>query len=677
MLAATSLFSLASCNGKGSGNANDGASVPAINLADMDTTVRAQDDFYRYVNGGWMKNNPLKPAYSRYGTFDVLRDSSLERLHAIVNTLASAKNKKGSNEYRVATLYNQAIDSVKRNELGIKPIEGEMSHIAQLPDKAAVLAYVADNHNHGGGVLFNTYVAADNMNSEMNIMHLTQTGLSLGNRDYYLDKSEENTKILEAYNAYIEKIATLAGHTAEEAKRIAQNNLAISKQIAEISYSQEELRDDRRNYNMQTVEEFAKTQTSFDWKEYLRLRNLTNMKSWNVAQIKFFQKFNTWFAKVDLAMLKDYLLVELLDGAASVLSDDFEQANFEFYGKVLSGRQEMHPRWRRAVDVVNSFLGEALGEVYVKQYFPPEAKERMIKLIDNLQLALKERIQALTWMSDATKQKAVEKLSSFRVKVGYPDKWKDYSMLDIDAKESYYENIQRAIRFEHFRNVDKLGQPVDREEWLMSPQEVNAYYMPTTNEICFPAGILQPPFFNLYADDAVNYGAIGVVIGHEMTHGFDDQGRNFDKDGNMNDWWTAEDSKLFEKSAAKLVSQFNAIQITPTLKANGAYTLGENIADQGGLIVSYLALQKALEGKNVEKIDGFTPEQRFFIGYARLWGQNITEEAKANLTKIDVHSLGEYRVNQTLKNIDFFYKAFDIQPSDKMYIAPEERVLVW
>ncbi len=673
-LIAFSLFSAVSCD---KNSKSDEQKTPAINLADLDTTVRPQDDFYHYVNGGWIKNNPLKPAYSRYGTFDVLRDSSLERLHGIVNTLATSKAKKGTNEYRVATLYNQSMDSLKRNELGATPIQKELKAIEAIADKKQVVTYIAQNHNEGSGMLFGTYVGADNMNSDMNIMHVLQTSLPLGNRDYYIKSTPEFTKILEAYNLYVEKLATLSGYTQEEAQRIAKNNIAISTQLAQMCYSQEELRDDLRNYHKLSTVSFAEANKSFDWKEYLRARKLDKVESWNVAQLDFFKKFDVWFKNVDLNQLKDFFLASTMDDAASYLSDSFVEAGFDFYGRTLSGRKEMHPRWRRSVDVVNSMLGEALGEIYVKQYFPPQAKERMITLIANLQSALKERIQGLGWMSAETKEKAVAKLSSFRVKVGYPDTWKDYSKLDIDAAASYYENVRRSVLFEHQRNMDKLGKPVDREEWLMNPQDVNAYYMPTTNEICFPAGILQPPFFNLDADDAVNYGAIGVVIGHEMTHGFDDQGRNFDKDGNMNDWWTAADSEMFTKSAQRLVEQFNAIQITPTLKANGAYTLGENIADQGGLVVAYAALQKALKGKTVEPIDGFTPAQRFFIGYARLWGQNITEQEKVRLTQIDVHSLGENRVNQTLKNLDIFYDAFNIQPTDKMYIAPEQRVIVW
>lgn len=670
-------LSLASCNKAGSGSEANVDSEPAIDLSALDTTIRPQDDFYLFANKGWMDANPLKEAYARYGSFDILRDRSIERLHSIVNELQSKKQEKGTNEYRVAVLYKQAMDSVTRNELGAKPIMPLLEEIDAIQTKEELIQLAAKHENEGSTILIPTYVFTDPMNSEMNIMHVGQMSLPLGNRDYYLKESEENSKILNAYTEYIQKIATLAGYSEEEASRIAQNNLKISKEFAKMCYSNEELRDSHLNYNMLEVSQFVDSHKGFDWKTYLELRGLSDLEKWDVSQLRYYDDFDKWFPNVDLRELKDYILANEIDSYTGLLSDDFNQASFDFYGKVLSGREEQHPRWRRAVNLLDGTMGEALGEVYVKKYFKPEAKEKMVELIGNLQKALSERINGLEWMSDATKQKAQEKLSSFTVKVGYPDKWKDYSKLEIDENNSFVENYRAVVRFEHDRNMADLGQPVDREKWYMNPQDVNAYYMPTTNEICFPAGILQPPFFNVDADDAVNYGAIGVVIGHEMTHGFDDQGRNFDKEGNMNDWWTKEDADKFKLAANKLVDQFNKIEIAPGLMANGQLTLGENIADQGGLLVAYLALQKALEGKEVAPIDGFTPAQRFFIGYARVWGQNIRPEERRNLTQVDVHSLGEYRVNQSLKNIDAFYEAFNIQEGDPMYIAPEERVLVW
>ncbi|KGN75572.1 peptidase M13 [Porphyromonas gulae] len=670
---------LTGCNGnKGQTNGTDRKRepVPAIDLSAMDTSVRPQDDFYRYCNGNWMKNNPLKPAYSRYGSFDILRDSTLERVHLIVDNLAAGQYEVGTNEYRIATLYRQAMDSVKRNKDGAAPLKEDLREIEAIADRAAMVKYAAAKDNMGGGTFFGSYVYADPKNSEMNIFHITQTGLALDNRDYYLKQDAKSQQIREAYVAYLNKIAKLAGYDEEAATRIAENAMKMETELAQICYSKEELRDTHRNYNKMAVKEFTDKYQGFDWTTYLADRQLASLEEWDVAQLDFFKKFDSWFAKADLNEMKDYLLAGTISGAANYLSDDFEQARFDFFGKTLSGTTEMHPRWKRSVGMVSGLLGEALGEVYVKQYFPPEAKERMLKLVKNLQTALGERINMLTWMGDSTKMKAQEKLNSFIVKIGYPDKWKDYSKMEIKG-DSYYADIKRATKWMHDDNMADLGKPVDRERWLMNPQDVNAYYNPTTNEICFPAAILQPPFFNMDADDAVNYGGIGVVIGHEMTHGFDDQGRNFDKDGNMINWWTAEDAQKFEATARKLADQFSEIYVADGVRANGNMTLGENIADQGGLLVSYLAFRNAAKGEVMEEIDGFTPDQRFFIGYARLWGQNIRPEEVLRLTQIDVHSLGELRVNQALRNIDAFYEAFNIQPSDKMYLEPEKRVVVW
>lgn len=666
-----------SCNNGGSGSGDAVEKEPAIDLSALDTTIRPQDDFYLFSNKGWMDANPLKEAYSRFGSFDVLRDRSIERLHSIVDELQSKEQKKGTNEYRVAVLYKQAMDTITRNKLGAEPIKPLLKEIDAVQSKEELVKLLAKYENQGSTLLIPMGVFTDPKNSDMNIMHLVQMSLPLGNRDYYIKDTEDNKKILTAYTEYLKKVAILSGYSDEVATRIANNNLKISKEIAQMCYSNELLRDSQLNYNMLDVAKFVQEHKGFDWTTYFELRGLKDLKSLDVSQLRYYDDFDKWFPKADLQEVKDFILANEIDDYATLLSEDFEKASFDFYGKVLSGKQEQHPRWRRAVNLVNGAMGEALGEVYVKRYFKPEAKEKMEVLIGNLQKALSERIASLDWMSDATKQKAQEKLSSFTVKVGYPDKWKDYSKLEIDESKSLVENYRAVVLFEHNLNMADLGQPVDREKWLMNPQDVNAYYMPTTNEICFPAGILQPPFFNVDADDAVNYGAIGVVIGHEMTHGFDDQGRNFDKDGNMNDWWTKEDADKFKTAASKLVNQFNQIEIAPGVHAKGQLTLGENIADQGGLLIAYLALQKAMEGKEVAPIDGFTPAQRFFIGYARVWGQNIRPEERLLLNETDVHSLGEYRVNQTLRNIPAFYEAFGIKEGDKMYIAPEDRVLVW
>lgn len=651
--------------------------TPGIDFADMDRKVRPQTDFYHYANGGWIKKNPLKPAYSRFGTFDVLQDSATARIHRIVEELIAQPQTAGTNDYRIATLYQQAMDAATRNALGASPLQPEIKAIEALQSKSDLLGYIAHQDQvYGNSTLFGSFVGADEKNSTMNILLLTQTRLGLGTRDYYVEDTAENKEILSGYEAYLKKILSLSGYPEAEATRIARNTIALEKQLAQFSYSNTELRDSQKNYNVLSIADFARDHQGFDWQGYFRLRGL-DLQTANFTQLDFFKAFDKWYAGVDLAQLKDFLLAHTVSGAAEALSDAFEEAHFDFFGKQLSGRKEMHPRWKRSVEVVQGVLGEALGQAYVKRYFSPEAKERMLTLVHNLQKALSKRVDGLSWMSAETKQKAQEKLSSFIIKIGYPDQWMDYSAMDIQASKSYYENLVAASRFMQADNLKDLGKPVDRTKWLMYPQEVNAYYMPTTNEICFPAGILQPPFFNVEADDAVNYGAIGVVIGHEMTHGFDDEGSNFDKDGNMNNWWTEEDRQKFEATTQRLAKQFSAVTLLPGLKANGELTLGENIADQGGLTIAYLALQLAQQGKPTKKIDGLTPAQRFYIAYARLWGQNITEAEIRRLTKLDPHSLGLLRVNQALRNLDTFHQAFSIRPSDKMYLTPRSRVIVW
>lgn len=666
------LASLAiSCNPKPTSDAGS----PAIDFTAMDTTVAPTADFYQYVNGSWMRNNPLKPAYSRYGSFDILRDSSTAQVRAIVEGLGT-EHKQGSDAYRIATLYQQAMDSLSRNAEGAKPILEDLRAIEAIKSKEELTAFAAKlDQEYGAGLLFNSYVHTDAKNSTVNIFHLYQSSLALGTRDYYLDTDEKTQQIRTAYVAYLERILGLAGYAEAEAKRIAQNTLKLETELARIAYSQVELRDVNRNYNMLAIADFAKEYKGFDWQGYFAQRGL-KLDKINIGQLDFFRKFDAWFAGVSLDELKDKLVADALNGSAEALSDDFEQAKFDLFGRTISGKKEMKPRWERSIGVVDGILGEAIGKLYVEKHFGPEAKERMLTLVGNLQKALAKRVEGLSWMSQATKEKALAKLNNFTVKIGYPDKWKDYSALAIDKEKNYYQNLKAVARFAQADNLKDLGQPVDRSRWLMNPQEVNAYYMPTTNEICFPAGILQPPFFNMNADDAVNYGAIGVVIGHEMIHGFDDQGAQFDKDGNMNNWWTDEDAAKFKASTQLLVAQFAANEVAPGVFANGELTLGENIADQGGLAVAFDAMRMVL-GDKAEKIDKLTPEQRFFIAYARLWGQNITEQEILRLTKLDPHSLGSLRVNQALKNITPFHEAFSTKPGDKMYLEPEKRIVVW
>ncbi len=673
-VAAGCTLALSACSGKKTDQQS--GKVPAIDLSDMDTTVNPRDDFFRYANGGWMAKNPLKPEDSRYGAFDVLRDSTAARLRRIVEGYSGKEQKPGTNEYRIATLFKLAMDSTKLNADASEPIRGELREIEAIADKRELAKYAGNQDNGGGNTFFGSGVSADMKNSRMNIMHIGQIGLAMGDKSYYLDQDESTKAYREAYVNYFRQLAKLSGYDEAAAARIAGNMLKVETDLAKISLSSVELRDPIANYNMMLVDNFVATHPAFDWKTYLGERNLSNLKEWDVMQPSFFDKFDKWFASTPIEEIKDYLLAATMDGAAPFLSDEFSVARFNFYGKTLSGATEQRARWKRAISTIEETMGELLGQVYVKEYFPEEAKKKMLGLVENLRQALSKRINGLEWMTEATKAKAQEKLNNFSVKIGYPDKWRNYDKLDI-KEDSYYANLKRAMKFEHEYEMAQLGKEVDRTRWLMTPQTVNAYYEPSSNEICFPAAILQPPFFNMDADDPVNYGAIGVVIGHEMTHGFDDQGRLFDKDGNMVDWWTEADSKRFEEATAKLISQFDQLIVADDVHADGALTLGENIADQGGLLISYMAMQEAIKGKKVELIDGLTPDQRFFIGYARVWGQNVRKETALRLTKIDVHSLGENRVNQTLRNIDAFFKAFDVQPGNKMYLAPEERVLVW
>ncbi len=650
------------------------AEVPAIDRANMDETTAVNEDFYRYANGGWMKNNPIKPEYSRYGAFEMLAEQNEIRLKELFNGLVEQENTTGSVAQKISDLYALGLDSARLNNDGAAPLAEGLAAIEAATEKSDISRLAGDMHGSMGSPLFSLYVDADLMNSSMNILYVNQGGLGIGDRDYYLDA--ENEAIREAYKSYVERLFLLAGYDEERAARAVKSVMAIETAIAEASLSNVELRDTRRNYNMFSMEEAAKRYDNIDWALFAEAAGFALPEQINIGQPETMDAVNALVGRSGMDALKDYLAFNYIDSRASLLSDEFYNASFDFYSKAISGVEEQRPRWKRALAVTNGILSEAVGELYVAKYFPAENKEKMLTLVGNLQTALGEHIDALEWMSDVTKAKAREKLSTFYVKIGYPDKWKDYSSLDIDPALSYAENIERAQRWASAEQLAEIGKPVDREKWHMSPQTVNAYYNPTTNEICFPAAILQPPFFNPAADDAVNYGAIGVVIGHEMTHGFDDQGRQFDKEGNLTDWWTAEDAEAFNALSAILVEQFNKVEVMEGLNADGALTLGENIADQGGLRVAYTAMKNAQNGLEPEPIDGLTADQRFYLGYAAVWAQNIRPEEIARRTKMDVHSLGEWRVNATLRNIDTFHKAFGITDG-AMYLPENERVIIW
>ncbi len=650
--------------------------VPAIDLENLDTSVAPNEDFYQYATGGWQKNNPMKPEFSRYGSFDVLRENNEVLIRDLFAEMKPGAPK-GSVEQKIGDLYLLGMDEKRLNEEKLLPIEGDLAAVDAADGRGAFSALLAQMHRTMGNPFFAPFVDADMMDSSMNMVYLHQAGLGMGNRDYYLDA--ENEAIREAYKKYIADIFAMAGYGDPAAA--VEAVMEIETSIAQASLSNVELRDPYKSYNKITVDMLKADYPNIDWDIYLNalgLHGLTEINACHPAALKAVDDIvgGGGNGHGGMQKVRYYLAFNVLDNAAGALDDDIYMASFEFYGRTMSGQEEPRPRWKRALGVPNSTLSEAVGEMYVARYFPPSSKEKMLGLVADLQASLGEHIRNLEWMSDATKEKALEKLAAFHVKIGYPDKWKDYSSLEIDPALSYYENIKRASAWHSDDQMSEAGKPVDKDKWHMGPQTVNAYYNPSTNEICFPAAILQPPFFNAEADDAVNYGAIGVVIGHEMTHGFDDQGRQFDKNGNLNDWWTEADAEAFNERADRLVAQFDSIEVLPGVHANGRFTLGENIADQGGLRVAYTAMKMAQGGAEPAPIDGFTAEQRFYLSYGAIWAQNIRDEEIARLTKIDEHSLGKWRVDATLKNLGTFFEAFGITDGT-MFLPPEQRVIIW
>ena len=656
-------------------NVDKQAAVPAIDQNNFDESIARNDDFYQWATGGWQKNNPLKPEYSRYGSFDVLRENNEIRINELFGEMSKSEAEFGSVEQKISDLYKMGLDEERLNREGAEPIREAVNAILATSEREALLASIPALHTDGVGVFFAAYPAADLKDSNMTIFYIDQGGLAMGNRDYYVD--EKNAEIKAAYRLYLEKLFTLAG-VEGDVKKMVDDVVAIEDAIAEKSWTNVECRDIVKGYNPYSVEALCNEYAAVDWKAYFEAMNIESLDKVVVSQPSSLANIMNVLATTPVEALRSYVAAHYINTASSYLSEEFAVASFEFFGKTMSGTQEIRPRWKRAMAVPNDILSEAVGQMYVAKYFPEEEKARVENMVANIQQAFAKHIDALDWMSDETKVKAHDKLAAFTVKIGYPNKWKDYSSLTVDPKKSYWENVVEAHRWEIADIMSEVGKPVDREKWLMPPQMVNAYYMPTTNEICFPAAILQPPFYNPNADDAVNYGAIGVVIAHEMTHGFDDQGSQFDKVGNMEDWWTKEDRAAFEQKTKVLVDQFNAIEILPGLYADGSFSLGENIADQGGLRLAYTGLvDYAWADGRPADIDGFTGEQRFYIGYATLWAQNITDQEKERLTKVDVHSLGRNRVNATLRNIQSFYDAFGVTEEDAMYMPFEERVIIW
>ncbi|MGN0052502.1 MAG: M13 family metallopeptidase [Bacteroides sp.] len=662
----------ASCNsGKQPADLNAG-----ILLANLDTTAQAGADFYQFACGGWMKNNPLPAEYSRFGSFDQLAENNRKQIQTLIEQLSAQQHEAGSVAQKVGDLYRIAMDSVKLNSDGVAPIREELAQIAALKEKGELYTLLGDLQRRGIYAYLALYVGADDKNSSMNAVQTYQNGLSMGERDYYLENDEATVKIREAFRAHVQKMFALAGFSEAEALQGMETVMEVETRLAKAFRSRTELRDPQANYNKMTMDELKSNYPTFGWDAFLTALNLKEVKEVIVGQPASLQAAAEILDTLPLDRQARYLQWKLINASASYLSDALALQDFDFYGRTMRGTLQILPRWKRAVGTVSSALGEAVGQMYVEKYFPAAAKERMTTLVKNLQTSLGERINALAWMSDETKVKAQEKLAAFRVKIGYPDTWKDYSALEV-KDDSYWANIERANIWEHDVMTAKAGQPVDPNEWLMTPQTVNAYYNPTTNEICFPAGILQYPFFDMNADDAFNYGAIGVVIGHEMTHGFDDQGRQYDKNGNLQDWWTAEDATKFEERANVMVAFFDSIEVAPGVHANGRMTLGENIADHGGLQISYQAFKHATAAAPLSDKDGFTPDQRFFLAYAGVWAGNIRPEEVLSRTKSDVHSLGCWRVNGALPHINAWYDAFQVTESDPMYLPVEKRVSIW
>ena len=666
---------LASCQTNGESSQKSG-----IDLANLDSTYLPGTDFYMFATGGWQKAHPLTDEYSRYGSFDVLQENNNKQLRELIEGVAAQQNEKGSVAQKIADLYNSAMDSVALNEHGLDEMAAFLACDGYQTSAQITQDWLKQVWpkmlRQGVDGLMGFYIGADEKDSKNNILSIVQGGLTLGQKDYYLDQDPETAKIREAYVAYIRQLVSHVGFGETDAARISDDVMRIETRLAQASKSMTELRDPEANYHKMSYDQLKKDFAGIDWDAYLHIFGISGLKDVIVGQPEAIHEVEKILAEETPEALQNVYLWHAIDMAAGYVDDESRNLSFAFWGTALSGKTQDRPRWKRAVSSVEGCLGEALGQLYVAKYFPPAAKERMEKLVANLQQALGERIDAQDWMSDDTKKVAHEKLDAFYVKVGYPDKWTDYSTLQIG--NSYLQNILSCKEWAIQDMIAKhLNKPVDKDEWYMTPQTVNAYYNPTTNEICFPAGILQPPFFDMEADDAFNYGAIGVVIGHEMTHGFDDQGSKYDKDGNLSQWWTEEDTKRFNERIQVMRDYHDSIEVLPGLHSNGSLTLGENMADHGGLMVSYQAFVNATAQAPLSDKDGFTPAQRFFLAYANVWGQNIRDEEIRKRVKSDPHSLGKWRVNGQMPHMDAWYEAFGITEQDPMFVPKEKRVTIW
>ena len=651
-----------------------------IDLANLNTSVSPAEDFYEYACGGWMKANPLPAAYSRYGSFDRLAEDNNKRINGILKELKENTYAEGTIEQKLSDLYKLAMDSARREKDGLAPVMPMLKRLEAAKTKQQLFTIQLEEMPYGEQEFFSAYFGADDKNASQNVLNINQSGLTLRLKDYYLENDEATVKIREAFKKHIVRMFQLFGFSKSASEKKMKNVMKVETELAKVSKSRTELRDPIANYNKMTLKEFDALYPHFQLEKQMNAKGVKSQhfQEMIVGQPSFMAAADKIFEKMTVAEFRDVMEWGQIDGCTGYLNDAVRAANFDFYGKVMSGRKEDHPLWRRSTSQVQGVMGEALGRIYVQKYFPASSKERMKTLVENLRIALGERIAAQDWMNDSTKVNALLKLNTFYVKIGYPDRWIDLTNLKIDSKKSYYENMRECHRFWIAYQIEhSAGKPVDRNDWHMNPQTVNAYYNPTTNEICFPAGILQVPFFDPTADDAFNYGAIGVVIGHEMTHGFDDQGRRYDKDGNLNDWWTEADGNNFTERTGKYADFFSKIKVLPDLNANGQLTLGENLADHGGLQVAFAAFQNAMKHQKLSVIDGLTPEQRFFLAYSGVWAGNISEAEIRNRTKSDPHSLGRWRVNGALPHIDAWYEAFGVKEGDKMFIPKAERLPLW
>ena len=651
--------------------------APYINKTDMDLTIKAGDNFYDFAGGNWIKNNPVPAKETRWGSFNVLRDFNINAVRTLVAT--AADNKKaapGSIEKRVGDFYASGMDSIAIEKAGASPVKAELAKIKSVNSLAGILSQTAEMRTIGtGSPMFGFFVGQDRKNVENMIPQLSQGGTTLPDRDYYLKDDSRSKNIRDAYTKYMIQLFTLSGLTSAEAKKSSETVFNIEKSLAEAQMSRVEMRDPQKTYNKFAVAELSKITPALDWKSLMAQMKVTGQDTVLVNSPAFFSKLNTLLTSTPVNDWQTYLQWNVLKSAAPYLSSAFVNANFEF-SQALSGQKVQTPRWQRMASLTDNTLGELLGQLYVKNYFKPEAKERMQELVSNLIKAYEIRIKGLDWMTEPTKQKALAKLGTFKTKIGYPEKWRTYDGLTV-SRASFFQNLRNASVWNYNEMIDQLGKPVDRSRWGMTPPTVNAYYNAVMNEIVFPAGILQFPFFDPNADDAVNYGGIGAVIGHEISHGFDDSGSQYDKDGTLRNWWTDEDRTKFKEKTLALKKQYDAYTVLDTLHVNGQLTMGENIGDLGGLNAAYEAFKMTKQGQSIEKIDGFTPDQRFFLSWAQIWRGNILDETAAQLILTDTHSPGPYRTIGAPVNMDVWYKAFNVQPGDKLYKKPEDRIKIW